>query len=108
MAGILAELQAQKENATGQFSVQCSRVASFSDLSLVLNGVTYTIQPADYVYKSGNGKCYIRFRAHEDKEAQTWILGLPLLTRYGRRAANPHIFFERRIPFFVNSQTDAN
>lgn len=81
MAGIVAELQAQKEGTTGQYFVQCSRVQSFSDLSLVLDGVTYTIEPNDYVYKSGNGKCYVRIRAHEDKEAQTWILGLPLLTR---------------------------
>lgn len=81
MARIVAELQAQKEAPTGQYTVDCARVPTFSDLSLVLNSVTYTIEPKDYVYKSGNGKCYIRFRAHEDKEAQTWVLGLPLLTR---------------------------
>ncbi|KAH7711305.1 aspartic protease [Aphelenchoides avenae] len=79
---ILAELNAVKEDATGLYTVDCSSVTTFTDLTLVINGVTYAVPSSEYTYRSSaNGKCYVRFGYRKNQGGKRWVLGLPFLHR---------------------------
>lgn len=64
------------------YTVNCSQVSSFDDFMLKMNVVYYATKPFSYVYKSAaDGKCYLRFSAHDEEGSGTdsFSLGLPFL-----------------------------
>lgn len=82
-AKINSQLSAQYSSESGYFMFDCSKVSSFPDLYLSLNGVDFSLSPSDYTIHF-SGECYSTISGMDigNSDGPLWILGDAFLRKY--------------------------